>query len=104
MAYVAGRSVRGHPLAVQRFGVIPQLVPVLVSQTVYQWESNTRGATIIGAVGAGGIGLKLWEAMRTNDNWQNVAYMVLLTLITVFCFDAFSNALRSRLIGRDRTQ
>jgi len=95
-------STGAHPLAVQRFGVMPQIVPVLVSQTVYQWESNTRGATIIGAVGAGGIGLKLWEAMRTNDNWANVAYMVLLTLITVFCFDMFSNFIRSRLIGRER--
>lgn len=95
-------STGAHPLSVQRFGVVPQIVPVLVSQTIYQWESNTRGATIIGAVGAGGIGLKLWEAMRTNDNWANVAYMVLLTLITVFCFDMVSNAIRQRLIGRQR--
>jgi len=84
---------------VQRFGVMPQIVPVIVSQTLYQWESNVRGATIIGAVGAGGIGLKLWEAMRTNKNWENVAYMVLLTLIVVFLFDMLSNALRTRLIG-----
>ncbi len=95
-------STGAHPLAVQRFGVMPQIVPVLVSQTMYQWESNTRGATIIGAVGAGGIGLKLWEAMETNSNWANVAYMVLLILIVVMCFDAVSNAIRSRLIGRDR--
>jgi len=95
-------STGAHPVAVQRYGVVPQIVPVLVSQTIYQWESNTRGATIIGAVGAGGIGLKLWEAMLTNDNWQNVAYMVLLILITIFCFDFFSNAIRSRLIGRTR--
>jgi phosphonate transport system permease protein len=84
---------------VQRYGVMPQIVPVIVSQTLYQWESNVRGATIIGAVGAGGIGLKLWEAMRTNANWENVAYMVLLTLIVVFLFDAASNALRTRLMG-----
>lgn len=93
-------STGAHPLTVQRFGVMPQIVPVLVSQTLYQWESNTRGATIIGAVGAGGIGLKLWEAMETNANWANVAYMVLLILIVVMCFDACSNAIRSRLIGR----
>ena len=85
---------------VQRYGVLPQIVPVIVSQTLYQWESNVRGATIIGAVGAGGIGLKLWEAMRTNNNWENVAYMVLLTLIVVFLFDALSNALRTRLMGK----
>ena len=55
---------------VQRYGVMPQVLPVFVSQTLYFWESNTRSATIIGAVGAGGIGLKLWEAMRTNQLGQ----------------------------------
>ena len=93
-------STGAAPMLVQRYGVVPQVLPVMLSQTLYQWESNTRGATIIGAVGAGGIGLKLWEAMRTNDNWSNVFYMVLLVLLVVFTFDAVSNALRSRLIGR----
>jgi phosphonate ABC transporter permease subunit PhnE len=60
------RSVGASPASVQRFGVVPQVLPVFVSQALYFWESNTRSATIIGAVGAGGIGLKLWEAMRTN--------------------------------------
>ena len=81
----------------QRYGVMPQVLPVFISQTLYQWESNTRGATIIGAVGAGGIGLKLWEAMRTNSNWANVFYMVLLILLVVFIFDNISNFLRRRL-------
>jgi phosphonate transport system permease protein len=96
------QSTGANAVQVQRFGVMPQVVPVMISQTLYQWESNTRGATIIGAVGAGGIGLKLWEAMRTNSNWANVFYMVLLVLAVVFIFDSISNALRSRLIGRSR--
>lgn len=95
------RSVGASPIAVQRYGVLPQVLPVFASQALYFWESNTRSATIIGAVGAGGIGLKLWEAIRTNSNWANVAYMVLLLLIVVFVFDAISNALRSRLIKRN---
>ncbi|WP_027165435.1 phosphonate ABC transporter, permease protein PhnE [Mesorhizobium sp. WSM3224] len=90
-------STGANGLLVQRYGVLPEVVPVFISQTLYQWESNTRGATIIGAVGAGGIGLKLWEAMRTNSNWANVFYMVLLTLIVVFIFDNISNFLRRRL-------
>ena len=94
------RSVGAAPLAVQRFGVLPQVLPVFASQALYFWESNTRSATIIGAVGAGGIGLKLWEAMRTNSDWENVAYMVLLILIVVFLFDGVSNLLRSRLMGK----
>jgi phosphonate transport system permease protein len=93
------QSVGASPLAVQRFGVLPQVLPVFASQSLYFWESNTRSATIIGAVGAGGIGLKLWEAMRTNSDWENVAYMVVLILFVVFIFDGISNALRSRLIG-----
>jgi phosphonate transport system permease protein len=93
------KSTGASGLLVQRYGVLPQVVPVFISQTLYQWESNTRGATIIGAVGAGGIGLKLWEAMRTNSNWANVFYMVLLVLAVVFVFDNISNLLRRRLIG-----
>lgn len=93
------RSVGASPIAVNRYGVLPQVMPVFLSQALYFWESNTRSATILGAVGAGGIGLKLWEAMRTNSDWENVAYMVILILIVVFVFDHISNALRSRLIG-----
>ena len=88
------------PVLVQRYGVVPQVLPIFISQSLYFWESNTRSATIIGAVGAGGIGLKLWEAMRTNSDWENVAYMVLLILIVVFVFDNISNALRKRLVSR----
>ena len=93
------RSVGASPAAVQRFGVLPQVLPVFLSQSLYFWESNTRSATIIGAVGAGGIGLKLWEAMRTNSDWENVAYMVLLILVVVFLFDNVSSFLRRRLMG-----
>ncbi|WP_086993648.1 phosphonate ABC transporter, permease protein PhnE [Rhizobium sullae] len=93
------KSVGAHPVTVQRYGVVPQVMPIFASQALYFWESNTRSATVIGAVGAGGIGLKLWEAMRTNSDWENVAYMVILILIVVFLFDAASNALRQRLMG-----
>ncbi|MEP9386416.1 phosphonate ABC transporter, permease protein PhnE [Mesorhizobium sp. KR9-304] len=93
------RSVGAAPVLVQRYGVLPQVLPLFISQSLYFWESNTRSATIIGAVGAGGIGLKLWEAMRTNSDWENVAYMVLLILVVVFVFDNISNALRKRLVN-----
>jgi phosphonate transport system permease protein len=93
------RSVGASPAAVQRYGVVPRVLPVFLSQSLYFWESNTRSATIIGAVGAGGIGLKLWEAMRTNSDWENVCYMVLLILLVVFVFDNVSNVLRRKLIG-----
>ena len=94
------KSVGASPVVVQRYGVVPQVLPVFISQSLYFWESNTRSATVIGAVGAGGIGLKLLESMKTNADWDKVAYMVLLILIVVFVFDNVSNAIRSRLVGR----
>ena len=93
------RSVGASGGAVNRYGVVPQVLPVFVSQSLYFWESNTRSATIIGAVGAGGIGLKLLETMGTNSDWDKVAYMVLLILFIVFLFDNISNVIRQRLIG-----
>ncbi|MGV3489960.1 MAG: phosphonate ABC transporter, permease protein PhnE [Devosia sp.] len=93
------KSVGASASAVNRYGVVPQVLPVFISQSLYFWESNTRSATVIGAVGAGGIGLKLLEAMGTNSDWDKVAYMVLLILIVVFVFDNISNGIRSRLIG-----
>ncbi len=96
------KSVGASPVLVQRYGVLPQVLPIFASHALYFWESNTRSATIIGAVGAGGIGLKLWEAMRTNQDWENVAYMVILILLVVYVFDAISNTLRSRLMATQR--
>jgi phosphonate transport system permease protein len=92
--------VGASPVVVQRFGVVPQVLPIFISQSLYFWESNTRSATVIGAVGAGGIGLKLLESMKTNSDWDKVAYMVLLILVVVFVFDNISNALRSRVMGK----
>jgi phosphonate transport system permease protein len=81
-----------------RFGVIPQILPVLVSQSLYYLESNTRSATVIGALGAGGIGLMLVETMRTARDWENVAYIILLIVLLVTAMDGLSQLLRRRLI------
>lgn len=94
------KSLGAAPALVNRFGVVPQVLPVFVSQSLYFFESNIRSATVIGAVGAGGIGLKLLEAMGTNADWDKVAYMVLLILAVVFIFDNISNTLRWKLIGK----
>jgi len=81
-----------------RFGVIPQILPVFLSQTIYYLESNTRSATVIGALGAGGIGLLLVETMRTQRDWENVAYIIILIIILVTVMDSVSSYLRRRLI------
>ena len=85
-------------VAALRFGVLPQVLPVMIGQTLYQIESNAREATILGLVGAGGIGLRLSERIQINA-WDQVAYVIVLILITVALIDRLSRALRLRLIG-----
>jgi len=91
-------SVGAGWLAVLRYAYLPQAMPVMISQTLYAIESNTREATILGLVGAGGIGLRLSERIQINA-WDQVAYIILLILITVALIDAASRYLRMRLIG-----
>lgn len=81
-----------------RFGVIPQVAPVLLSQVLYFLESNTRSATIIGAITGGGIGLLLTQAMITQKDWEEVSYYIILVVLTVMLMDSFSGWLRRRLI------
>ncbi|MDQ8726529.1 phosphonate ABC transporter, permease protein PhnE [Bradyrhizobium sp. LHD-71] len=82
-----------------RFGLLPQVVPVLASQVLYYFESNTRSATIIGIVGAGGIGAQLSEQIRVLE-WQKVAFIILLILVTVALIDWLSSRLRFAIIGK----
>ncbi|MGD0107382.1 MAG: phosphonate ABC transporter, permease protein PhnE [Rhodopila sp.] len=81
-----------------RFAVLPQVLPVMISQTLYSIESNSREATILGLVGAGGIGLRLSERIQINA-WDQVAYIIVLILISVAIIDTTSRYLRLRLIG-----
>ncbi|MGC9418467.1 MAG: phosphonate ABC transporter, permease protein PhnE [Rhodovulum sp.] len=81
-----------------RFGVIPQITPILLSQVLYFLESNTRSATIIGAITGGGIGLLLTQAIITQKDWEEVSYYILLILAMVMLMDWLSGILRRRLI------
>ncbi|MBX2884838.1 MAG: phosphonate ABC transporter, permease protein PhnE [Granulosicoccus sp.] len=85
-----------------RFGILPQIMPVFISQSLYYLESNTRSAVIIGAMGAGGIGLQFLGALQTGSDFENVAYMALLVLATVIAMDALSAKLRRALIGYEK--
>jgi len=82
-----------------RFGIGPQVAPLMISQVLYMVESNTRSATIIGIVGAGGIGLHLADAIRLNE-WSQVGFLIVLILCTVALIDALSTRLRFAVIGR----
>ena len=92
------RSTGAGALARIRWAVIPQVAPVIMSQLLYYFESNTRGATVIGAITGGGIGLLLMQAMQTQQDWEHVAYYIVLILLMVMAMDWLSGKLRARLI------
>jgi phosphonate transport system permease protein len=92
-------STGGGAILGVRFGILPEVFPVIASQVLYFFESNTRSATIIGIVGAGGIGLHLAEAIRTLE-LQQASFIILMILIAVAAIDVVSNQLRFALIGR----
>lgn len=81
-----------------RFGVIPQVMPVLLSQVLYYLESNTRSATIIGAIVGAGIGLLLTQAIITQKNWEEVTYYLVLIILMVMIMDFISGKIRGWLI------
>ncbi|MEP9378062.1 phosphonate ABC transporter, permease protein PhnE [Aquabacter sp. CN5-332] len=82
-----------------RFGMLPQVLPVLASQVLYYFESNSRQSTIVGIVGAGGLGLHLAEQIRVLE-WQKVSFLILMMLIMVAVIDFISSRLRFAIIGR----
>ncbi|UES57186.1 phosphonate ABC transporter, permease protein PhnE [Roseibium aggregatum] len=92
------RATGANQIQRYRYGVIPQILPVFVSQVLYYLESNTRSATVIGALGAGGIGLLLVETMKTSRDWENTSYIIILTIIVVILMDQTSGWLRRKLI------
>ncbi|TRZ67615.1 MAG: phosphonate ABC transporter, permease protein PhnE [Comamonadaceae bacterium] len=91
-------STGGSSLSAVRFGILPQLMPVLLSQVLYAFESNTRSASIIGIVGAGGIGLILSEQIRTLE-FRQMSFVILLILVTVSVIDLLCSKLRFSIIG-----
>ncbi|WP_440642704.1 phosphonate ABC transporter, permease protein PhnE [Bradyrhizobium sp. PUT101] len=93
------RASGGSALHEIRFGLMPQVLPVIAGQVLYYIESNTRSATIIGIVGAGGIGLQLAEQIRVLE-WQKVSFLILMILVAVAAIDFISGKLRFAIIGR----
>jgi phosphonate transport system permease protein len=82
-----------------RFGIFPQVLPMFLSSTLYLFESNVRSATILGIVGAGGIGFQLSDRIRAHQ-WEEASFILIVILVTVACIDWLSKQLRMRLIGK----
>ncbi|MCF8468535.1 MAG: ABC transporter permease subunit, partial [Sneathiella sp.] len=75
------------------FGVIPQVLPLWISYSLYRFESNVRSATVLGIVGAGGVGMLLWEYIRGFYYAETAAVMILI-IVSVSLLDLFSQRLR----------
>ncbi len=79
------------------YGVIPQVMPLWISYTLYRFESNVRSASVVGMVGAGGIGVVLFEVIRGFQYAQTCAVLIMI-IIFVSLIDLASSAIRKRLI------
>lgn len=75
------------------YGVIPQVMPLWISFTLYRFESNVRSASVVGMVGAGGIGVVLWEIIRGFQYAETCAVMLII-IVTVSIIDLVSARIR----------
>jgi len=91
------RATGAHKLVELLYGVIPQVLPLWLSFTLYRFESNVRSASVVGMVGAGGIGVVLFEVIRGFQYGQTCAVLIIL-IVTVTAIDVGSAALRKRFI------
>jgi phosphonate transport system permease protein len=91
------RATGAHPLVEVLYGVIPQVLPLWISYALYRFESNVRSASVVGMVGAGGIGMVLWDVMR-SFNYAHTSTVLLMLMVTVTLLDAVSAQLRKHLV------
>jgi phosphonate transport system permease protein len=82
-------------LKVIRYAVVPQITPFFVSMILYRLESDVRSATILGFTGAGGIGIYLFDKLRSYEN-HDVTTILIIIVITVALIDRVSAAIRTR--------
>ena len=88
----------GNGLQRIRFGVLPQVLPMMLSNTLYMFEHNVRSAAILGIVGAGGIGFLLADRLRAYE-LQEACLIIIVLVVAVYAIDWLSKILRERLIG-----
>lgn len=79
------------------YGVLPQVLPLWISYALYRFESNVRSAMVVGMVGAGGIGVVLYESIR-SFNYSQTAAVMLMVIVVVTVIDLLSARLRERVI------
>ncbi|WP_066739094.1 phosphonate ABC transporter, permease protein PhnE [Cupriavidus sp. D384] len=91
------RATGAGPIEEIVYGVIPQVLPLWLSFALYRFESNVRSASVVGIVGAGGIGTVLWEIIRSFQYAQTCAVMIIIILFVV-AIDMMSAQIRKVLV------
>lgn len=92
------RATGAGPIKTVRYGYVPQVLPIFISQSLYFFESSARSATILGLVGAGGVGMIIIERFRANL-FDQVTFVVLNVLFCIFVIDWLSKKIRQKFIG-----
>ena len=91
------RATGATPMQEVIFGIIPQVLPLWISFSLYRFESNVRSATVLGIVGAGGIGMVLWEGIR-GFYYAETAAVLIIIVLSVSVLDIISQRLRKMVI------
>ncbi len=91
------RATGATPLQEVVWGVIPQVAPLWSSYALYRFESNSRSATVLGLIGAGGIGQTLFESLN-GFNYSQVAAIAIVIVVAVTLIDMLSQTIRARLL------
>jgi phosphonate transport system permease protein len=93
-------STGANKIQLIRYAFVPQVLPVMMSNVLYFFESNVRSASILGVLGAGGIGMQLSDRIRAM-RWNEACFIIIMILITVAIIDTISKSLRLRIIANE---
>ena len=93
----AMRAVGANRFQVLMFGIVPQVLPVVIGNVIFEWDVNIRRSTIMGLVGAGGLGLALHRQMASY-NYGGIATVILVILVLIVLGEWFSSWARKRVI------
>ncbi|MEN0062551.1 MAG: phosphonate ABC transporter, permease protein PhnE [Myxococcota bacterium] len=85
-------------IVVWRWAIGPQILPSFIATALFRWEINIRESTVLGFVGAGGLGLELNSAMQALE-WEKVSTILIVILLTVLGSEGLAARLRARIIG-----
>lgn len=94
----AARAVGARPLQVQRWGVLPQVLPEIIAFWLYRFEINIRAAAVLGVVGAGGIGFVLSQAISFG-RFPRAGMIILVVVVATIAVDMLSGSVRQRIIS-----